>query len=137
MVCVGETLEQRKSGQTQTILKQQLTEALSLVDPAKPFHIAYEPVWAIGTGVVAAPEQVQEAHHWVREIVSALQLAASASRAGANHPNILGSEIPILYGGSVSLESHKQLRTIPNVDGFLVGGASLKGDSFAQLLSDL
>jgi triosephosphate isomerase len=123
LLCIGETLQERKSGETQNVLGRQLKENLKSADFQKPLVIAYEPVWAIGTGVVASVEQVQETHGWIRTLLAELTPAAT--------------DLPILYGGSVSTENHKQLRQIPNVNGFLVGGASLKGDSFAQLLSDL
>lgn len=118
MYCIGETLDQRKSQKTFDVLKEQLEVGLKLLDKSAPLVIAYEPVWAIGTGEVATPDQAQEAHAFVRKTLK----------------NITGSDnISILYGGSVKPENAKDLISKPDIDGFLVGGASLKPDSFAQI----
>lgn len=118
MLCVGETLDQREGGKTKSVLEAQLTAGLSLADKTLPVVIAYEPVWAIGTGKVASVEQVRETHADVATIL--LKLGWS-------------DQTPILYGGSVKADNSKELLSIPNVSGFLVGGASLVADSFAAI----
>ncbi len=118
MLCVGETLEERESGKTKDILRVQLTEGLLKADKLKPLVVAYEPVWAIGTGKVATSEQVQETHKDVFEILQSLGFTA-----------------PILYGGSVKPDNAAALIRIPHVDGFLVGGASLEVASFQKICS--
>lgn len=117
MYCIGETAEERKSNNTLEVLKKQLTEGLKLCDFSKRFIIAYEPVWAIGTGEVATPEQAQEAHAFIRSELSKLGV----------------KEATILYGGSVKSENAKELISQADIDGFLVGGASLKAQSFAEI----
>jgi triosephosphate isomerase len=117
MYCVGESLQERKSGKTFEVLKTQLTEGLKLFD-RKHLILAYEPVWAIGTGEVATPEQAQEAHKYIREQLK--QITGQSS-------------YKILYGGSVKPENAPELIKQPDIDGFLVGGASLKVESFAQI----
>lgn len=118
MYCIGETLEQRKSGKTFDVLKEQLEVGLKHFDKSGALIVAYEPVWAIGTGEVATPEQAQEAHAFVRKTLQGLTGKADFS---------------ILYGGSVKPENAKELISKPDIDGFLVGGASLKPDSFAEI----
>lgn len=118
MYCIGETLEQRKSGKTFDVLKEQLEVGLKYLEKNAPIIIAYEPVWAIGTGEVATPEQAQEAHAFVRKTLK----------------DITGSDrFSILYGGSVKPENAMDLISKPDIDGFLVGGASLKPESFAEI----
>lgn len=114
--CIGETLEQRKAGQTLDVLKRQ-TQALASLVSEKDWDrvvVAYEPVWAIGTGVVATPAQAQEAHKNLRDWI-----AANVSRAVAQ-------SVRIIYGGSVSGKNCAELIALEDVDGFLVGGAALK-----------
>ena len=118
MLCIGETLEEREGGQTKKVIEAQLKESLCLASKTKSLMLAYEPVWAIGTGKVASPEQVQETHGEVRKILSDLGFGKT----------------PILYGGSVKPDNAKQLIQIPNVDGFLVGGASLEAKIFLEIL---
>ncbi|WP_413288546.1 triose-phosphate isomerase [Bdellovibrio sp. HCB337] len=118
MLCIGETLQEREAGQTKSVLKTQLTAGLAKADKVKTLVVAYEPVWAIGTGKVATPEQVQETHKDVFEILSTLGFTA-----------------PILYGGSVKPDNAAGLIQIPHVDGFLVGGASLEVPSFQKICS--
>lgn len=115
--CVGETLEEREAGKTFEVLERQiqaLSEAVSLGETPTDIVLAYEPVWAIGTGKVATPEQAQEVHHhvrsWVKTHVS--EKAAESMR--------------IIYGGSVNASNCQDLATMDDIDGFLVGGASLK-----------
>jgi len=124
ILCIGETLEQRESGQTSQVCEAQLK---AVVDLAKEVDwsnivIAYEPVWAIGTGKVATSAQAQEAHADIRTY-----LAKAVSPAVANH-------IRIIYGGSVSAKNCKELAKQQDVDGFLVGGASLKPE-FADIVN--
>lgn len=121
MLCIGELLEQRERGETNAVVRTQLQKGLSGVDFNKPLAIAYEPVWAIGTGKVATSEQVRETHAEVRSL-----LHEFGGKAADN--------IPILYGGSVKPENVEELGSIKDVDGFLVGGASLDPDSFAKII---
>ena len=123
VLCVGETLAERERQETRTVLARQLQRALESVPPRAPLTVAYEPVWAIGTGVVATPEQVSEAHVWVREELNGL----GRKETGA----------PILYGGSVDPKNAASLAAIAEVDGFLVGGASLTAPSFLAIAAAL
>jgi triosephosphate isomerase len=120
--CVGETLEERESGQMEEVLRQQIIEGLKDISESlsSSLIIAYEPVWAIGTGKTATPDQAQEAHAFIRDLIST-QLG------------LPGEKTPILYGGSVKPANATELLGQKDIDGGLVGGASLKGDSFAQL----
>ena len=111
IVCVGETLEQRDAGQTAEVLKEQVAGSLSGVDGN--FVLAYEPVWAIGTGRSATPEEAQKEHALLRDLVGDHQ---------------------ILYGGSVKPENASALLAQPDIDGLLVGGASLSPESFAKIV---
>jgi triosephosphate isomerase len=121
IVCVGETTEERNKGQTELVIRRQVTRSLGEIDPAlmKKVCIAYEPVWAIGTGKVATPDLVEDVHGFIRE----------------NLPSPPSDEIRILYGGSVTAENAHPILAQPNVDGALVGGASLKPDSFAAIVA--
>jgi triosephosphate isomerase len=122
--CVGETLEEREAGKTMEVVGRQLDAILKAVsaDEAAKVVIAYEPVWAIGTGKVATPEQAQEVHAFIRKRVTEAHGSATAEA------------IRILYGGSVKPDNVKGLMALPDVDGALVGGASLKADSFLKLV---
>jgi triosephosphate isomerase (TIM) len=126
IVCVGELLDEREAGQTAEVLERQVSIALSGIDPAaaQSLVIAYEPVWAIGTGRTATPEIADEAHKIIRA-----QIARSLSPA-------LAEGTRILYGGSVKVENTKVLCCLENVDGALVGGASLEPASFAQIVAN-
>lgn len=122
VVCVGESLPERESGKTNEILKKQLMSALKDIDNISDrLVIAYEPVWAIGTGKSADLNQVYDAHNFINEILQ--------SRF-KNHT-------PILYGGSVKAENASELCEIKNVDGFLIGGASLQSESFCQIIKNV
>mmetsp|Transcript_63061 Transcript_63061/g.205788 ORF Transcript_63061/g.205788 Transcript_63061/m.205788 type:complete len:375 (-) Transcript_63061:187-1311(-) len=112
--CIGELLEEREAGKTDEVNKRQLDAVYSQIEDWKKIVIAYEPVWAIGTGKVATPEQAQDAHAAIRKMI-----ASAVSEEVANG-------VRILYGGSVTPENCKELITKPDIDGFLVGGASLK-----------
>ena len=119
MLCVGETLAQRDAGATLDVLRTQLA-ILALVGPG-PLALAYEPVWAIGTGRVATLEQIAEVHAFIRqEILSLLGPDAQA--------------VPILYGGSVTPDNFGPILAVPDVAGGLVGGASLVAEKFLQLI---
>jgi triosephosphate isomerase len=124
ILCIGETLEQREGGKTLAVLSEQLSGGLSGLDapPADRVVIAYEPVWAIGTGRTATTEQAQEAHGFIRE-----RLAKSFNKTVAN-------QVRILYGGSVKPDNVDALMAMPDIDGVLVGGASLKGPSFIRIV---
>jgi len=121
--CIGETLDERESGRTFDVLGTQIKGGLAGIDSLDKVIIAYEPVWAIGTGKTASDAQAQEAHAFIRSEVSALY---SADVAG---------KVRILYGGSVKPENIAGLISQPDIDGALVGGASLKADSFAALVN--
>lgn len=121
MLCVGETLSEREAGQTNQVIVRQLRAGLEHRDTQKPFTVAYEPVWAIGTGKVASPAQAQEAHAVLRTALREIGGAA------------LADSTPILYGGSVKPDNAVELAQLNDVDGFLVGGASLEVASFLAL----
>jgi triosephosphate isomerase len=124
ILCVGETLQERETNQTETVLDRQVTQGLAGVgaEPLKRVTLAYEPVWAIGTGKNATPEQAQEAHTFLRHRVGEL-CGAAAARA-----------LTIQYGGSVNPGNAASLLAQPDVDGALVGGASLKADQFLAIV---
>ncbi len=124
MFCVGETLEEREENLTESVLRRQIIEGLRDLQPSdlSKIVIAYEPVWAIGTGKNATPEQAQEAHAFIRTLIRKEFGEESAKN------------LPIQYGGSVKPENAKELISQEDVNGFLVGGASLKADSFAQII---
>lgn len=126
ILCVGETLEQRQAEKTEAVLDSQMSGSLAGIDAGRMERIviAYEPVWAIGTGIVATPDQVAEAHRWVREELGA---------AGRGDPGA----VPILYGGSVDSKNAATLAAISEVDGFLVGGASLDAPGFLTIAAAL
>ena len=124
ILCVGETLEQREKGEVEKVLSSQLRGSLAGVE-AKELHetvIAYEPVWAIGTGKTATAEQAQEAHAFIRQTLREMSDEATAEK------------IRIQYGGSVKPDNARTLLSQPDIDGALVGGASLDPRSFAQIV---
>jgi triosephosphate isomerase len=120
ILCVGETLDDRRWRRTKEVIGRQLKSGLASVDAEKEVWVAYEPVWAIGTGQVATPDQVEEAHTFLRDILSGL-LGARATQT------------PILYGGSVKADNASGLRALNNVNGFLIGGASLDLSQFLKI----
>lgn len=119
-VCVGETLEERRAGRVEEVILRQLDAALTEASAAERFLVAYEPVWAIGTGETATPEDAAAAHGVLRARLA----EAIGSRSGA---------VPLLYGGSVKPGNAAELLAAPDVDGVLVGGASLDPESFAAI----
>lgn len=121
MLCVGETLAEREAGRTNDVIIRQLKAGLAARDAGKKLMIAYEPVWAIGTGKVATPEQAGEAHATLRRALSEIGGAEFASGT------------PILYGGSVKPDNASEIARQKEVDGFLVGGASLEISTFLPL----
>ena len=124
ILCVGEKLEDRESGNTRMILMEQLKDGLVGInkDMIDRMIIAYEPVWAIGTGVNALPIQVEESHAMIWEILLEL------------YDNNIKNNIPILYGGSVKPDNSTELICTKGVDGFLIGGASLNLDMFSKII---
>ena len=125
ILCIGEKIEERKAGNLTAVLERQLATGLkdvpTSVDPAR-LCVAYEPVWAIGTGEVAGPADIVEAHGFIRAWLN--------ERFGKN-----GSEMRILYGGSVKPDNASEIMGLDNVDGVLVGGASLEAESFGRIVS--
>ena len=125
VVCVGETLEEREHSRTEEVLVRQITVAYHGLEPerVRATVVAYEPVWAIGTGKVASPEQARDAHRVIRATLD------HVADAGA------GRELAILYGGSVNAGNAAALFAEPDVDGALVGGASLEAASFWKIVA--
>ena len=123
VLCVGETLEERSAGATETVVLRQLRAVLAKVPVSALGAVAYEPVWAIGTGLTATSKEAQEAHAFIRKVV--------ADVFGAN----TAAKVRIQYGGSVKPENVEELMAQPDIDGALVGGASLKPESFAALVT--
>jgi triosephosphate isomerase (TIM) len=121
ILCVGETLQDREARKTFEVLSHQLKTALADIAPAE-LILAYEPVWAIGTGKTATPEIAQEAHHFCRGLLKKLWGEAAAAKTS------------ILYGGSVTPETAQALALQPDIDGALVGGASLDAEKFIKII---
>ena len=126
IVCVGETLADRQAGKTFDVVKDHIENSLKGLskEDMQNTVIAYEPVWAIGTGVVATKEQAQEVHKYIRDLL--------ANMFG----NDVAGQVQIQYGGSVKPENAKELMSQPDIDGALVGGASLKADTFTQIIKN-
>jgi triosephosphate isomerase len=121
IVCVGETLEEREDGQALAIVQRQLASSLPEALAGQAFAVAYEPVWAIGTGRTPTSDQIGEMHAAIR--------AALTGRFGAH-----GETVPILYGGSVKASNAREILALPDVDGALVGGASLRATDFLPIV---
>ena len=127
VICVGETWAEREAGCTEAVIERQLEAIFSFANDAnkRPLIFAYEPIWAIGTGKNASPKQVEEVHHFIRELL---------------HKSIgegLAEQSRILYGGSVNAQNISEIAANPNVDGALVGGASLQAESFLSMVNAL
>ncbi len=122
--CIGETLEEREDGNAFNVIEEQITKGLNGISPEdfSSITIAYEPVWAIGTGKTASPEQAQEIHKFVRELITKLY--------SQNH----SENVIILYGGSVKPNNAASLLSENDIDGALVGGACLQAESFVQII---
>jgi len=125
ILCIGETLEQRENGQAQTIVQEQLLSALKdlSADQIAAITIAYEPVWAIGTGKTASPAEAQSMHAFIRSLLQ------------ERYPSFVANDIRIQYGGSVKPHNAKELLSQPDIDGALVGGASLTAKAFIGILT--
>ena len=123
IVCVGETLDEREAGRTEAVVTEQVNGSLAGLDTAalEKTVVAYEPVWAIGTGKVATPEQAQEVHALIRGLLAGLASAETAAK------------VRVQYGGSVKPDNAAELAACPDIDGALVGGASLKADDFLAI----
>lgn len=121
VLCVGETREQRESGEAEKIVSAQLKGALADLAGLQGLVVAYEPVWAIGTGLTASPAQAQEMHAFIREVLAELDAETAAS-------------VQILYGGSVKADNAAALFAQEDIDGALVGGASLDAVAFAEIV---
>ena len=125
IVCVGEMLEERENGSAEEVVKRQILGGLDglTVSDMERIIIAYEPVWAIGTGKTATPEQAQEMHGFIRRVLSEI------------HGKEIAEKVRILYGGSVKPENIRELMNEADIDGALVGGASLEAESFAKIVN--
>jgi triosephosphate isomerase (TIM) len=126
IICVGETLSQRESNQMNAVIKSQIEGTLEGFSGSdlRRLVIAYEPVWAIGTGRTATPEMAQEVQQFIRQLVARIDAGAA-------------EQLPILYGGSVKGDNAKGLLGQPDIDGALVGGASLKADDFVAIINSV
>ena len=122
ILCIGETLEEREAGDALEVLRQDLFASLATIEPTTEIVIAYEPVWAIGTGKVASPADAEAAIGFIRAQLRELW-------------GELADNVSILYGGSVKPENIAELMACPNINGALVGGASLKAESFAAIVN--
>jgi triosephosphate isomerase len=125
ILCVGEKLEERKADEQKSVVGKQLKAVLHQVDEkhAEDFVVAYEPVWAIGTGETASPEQAQEMHAYIRFLIASSWSSKAAEK------------VRILYGGSMKPGNAEELLSQEDVDGGLIGGASLKADSFSEIMT--
>lgn len=122
IVCVGESREQRESGEAEAVVAAQLRGALEGQPSLEGLVVAYEPVWAIGTGLTATPAQAQEMHAFIRERLAAVK-------------GIVPADTPLLYGGSVKPDNAASLFAEPDIDGALVGGAALKAADFKDIIA--
>ena len=123
IVCVGEVLEERETGKTYDVLKEQVVKGFAGVEIKNPENviIAYEPVWAIGTGKTATPDDAQQIHSYARKVIAKMYDQDAADK------------IIIQYGGSMNVKNYKELLAQPDVDGGLIGGASLKAETFVPI----
>lgn len=122
MICVGETLDEREGGQAQAVVLRQLKAVSDVIDVSGLSRsiLAYEPVWAIGTGKTASPEQAQEVHAWIRAALRELD-------------GVMAENMTILYGGSVKANNAQEIFAQPDVDGGLIGGAALVAQDFLTI----
>ena len=122
LLCVGESLEERESGNTEVVVAEQLTAVINLlgIEAFEDIIIAYEPVWAIGTGLTALPEQAQAVHLFIRGLLS-------------DSSESIAQKTPILYGGSMNAGNAADLISCSDIDGGLIGGAALKAEDFLQI----
>ena len=122
LLCLGESLDQRESGKTESVISEQLTKVIDLVgiEAFKNIILAYEPVWAIGTGMTATPEQAQAVHMYIRALL-------------ATSNQDIAEKTPILYGGSMNAGNAAELISRPDIDGGLIGGAALKAEDFLKI----
>ena len=118
IICVGETLKEKEKGITNDILEEQLKNSIPLLSNFENSIIAYEPVWAIGTGLTPTNEEINDTHSFIRE------------------HNAKFNKFKIIYGGSVKANNVNEITSLPNVDGALIGGASLKSDEFTKIIQD-
>jgi len=118
IICIGETLQQKEKGITNIVLQEQLMNSIPISSSFENTIIAYEPVWAIGTGLTPTIEEIDETHQFIRE-----------------HNDKL-NKYKILYGGSVKASNAREITDLPNVDGALIGGASLKSEEFTRIIED-
>jgi len=125
IICIGETLNERETGITLDIIKKQLLDSLPQEITGETIIIAYEPVWAIGTGLTPSIEQITEVHDFIR------------AELENNYGKKIGHSVNILYGGSMNAKNAHEISAIENVDGGLVGGASLKAESFIPIINAL
>ena len=125
IICIGETLKERETGITLDIIKKQLLDSLPQEITGETIIIAYEPVWAIGTGLTPSIEQITEVHDFIR------------AELENNYGKKIGHSVNILYGGSMNAKNAHEISAIENVDGGLVGGASLKAESFIPIINAL
>jgi triosephosphate isomerase len=125
--CFGEMLEDRKSENHFNVVEQQLTNALFQLNESdwKQIILAYEPVWAIGTGETASPEQAQEMHAFIRQIIA------------KKYSQVLANDVSILYGGSMKASNAKELLSNADVDGGLIGGAALIAEEFTAIIKSM
>lgn len=127
ILCLGETQQQRLAEQTEQVVAEQLQAILDLAEGVQGLTgavLAYEPVWAIGTGMTATPEQAQAVHQLLRQQVAALDVS-------------IADRLPILYGGSVKPDNAKAIFEMPDIDGGLIGGASLDGAQFVEIINSI
>lgn len=126
VLCIGETLEQREANQTEAVVQEQIDAVIQTcgVESLDDAVVAYEPVWAIGTGLTATPEQAQEVHAFIRKHV-------------AEKNRNIAQELRIIYGGSVKGNNAEAIFAMPDIDGGLIGGASLKAEEFVQIVRGL
>ena len=122
ILCVGETLDQRDAGITEQVVAEQLDAVVELagVSALAKSVLAYEPVWAIGTGKTATPQQAQDVHAFIRRRIAA-------------NDSVVAGELQVLYGGSVKASNAAELFAMPDIDGGLIGGASLVADEFVAI----